>query len=163
MTSANEKTWVLLWVELQTQTQWRIKMFIYSFNLEDLRQNFPKVDEAQLECIIDILKGNVEPDDIEETEKWVRQCYYKPRIEELTMHAIDTLLDGFGVESLKVESAYVDSFWKDNIASYSNQGDAYCTTLLLNHETKELLLTNWGDFLLEYELEHMEEKEDDED
>ena len=110
-----------------------------------------------------LLNGTIDPETVPETEAWVRQCYHCPRAKELILHAVNAVLDLYGVEAIDVEEAYVDSYHGGIIASYCNTGDTYAQTVLLDSETQEFMLTSWGDFLESWEAEHAEEEEEEEE
>ena len=61
--------------------------------------------------------------------------------------ALDELLRIYGVEPIRIEGAFIDRYHFDIVASYLNTGDAYATTLLLDHDEQRWTLTSWGDFL----------------
>lgn len=106
-----------------------------------------------------LLNGDLDPEFIEATADWVRQCYHRPRHNELVMHAVNAVLDGHGVEAIRAEHAWVDSFHGDIIATYVNFGDTYCLTVVLDSETGEFILTSWGDFYEGWLAENPEEVE----
>lgn len=81
------------------------------------------------------------------TCRWLDQCYHRPRNSEIKLEALDELLGTYGVEVIRIEGAWVDHYYCDSVASYLNVGDAYATTLLLDHEQQRWTLTSWGDFL----------------
>lgn len=70
------------------------------------------------------------------------------------LNALDVVLDGFGVEGVRVEGAWIDNYHGDIVASYVNQGDTYTETVVYDHETDEFHVTSWGDWLEAWELEH---------
>jgi len=92
-------------------------------------------------------------------QDWVGQCYNEPSDEEKILEAANEVLEGYGVEAIHKEDAWVDGYYGDIIATYVNMGDTYENTLLLDSETEEFLWTSWGDFLEGWEAEHPEEEE----
>ena len=58
------------------------------------------------------------------------------------MHAIDVLLDNFGVESF---GPVVDSYRHTPKYSYSNAGDSYAATVIYDNETGRYRIGSWGD------------------
>jgi len=81
------------------------------------------------------------------TCRWLQQCYHRPRGSEIKLAALDELLRTYGVEPIRIEGAFIDRYHFDIVASYLNTGDAYATTLLLDHDEQRWTLTSWGDFL----------------
>jgi len=110
-------------------------------------------DPEAAEKVAAVLNGNLDPAAVDAVDAWLRQCFNKPSHAEMVMCAIDGLLDGCGVESLRVEGAYVDRYHGDIVASYVNFGDPYITTIVLDHATGDYHVTGWGDWLEQYERE----------
>lgn len=94
-----------------------------------------------------ILNGTLDPETVEATEDWIRQCFHRPRESELQMHALNTLFDLHGVEAIQAEGEWVDSYYGDIVATYLNTGDSYALTVVLDSDTGEFLLTSWGDYV----------------
>ena len=94
-----------------------------------------------------ILNGTLDPETVEATEDWVRQCFHRPRESELKMHALNALFDCHGVEAIHNERSYVDSYHGDIIATYLNTGDTYATTVLLESSTGRFVVTSYGDWV----------------
>jgi hypothetical protein len=103
-----------------------------------------------------ILNDTLDPETVEATEDWVRQCFHKPSDTELKMHALNALFDCHGVEAIRVDGAWVDSYHHDIVAAYLNTGDTYALTVVLDSETGEFLLTSYGDYMEAYETAQAE-------
>jgi hypothetical protein len=73
--------------------------------------------------------------------------------EDAVLNEINNLIDGFGVEAVTHQLAYVDSYYHDIIATYINLGDTYEPTIVHSSETGEFYLTSWGDFYEEWEFD----------
>lgn len=98
-----------------------------------------------------LLSGKTDPEAFPAIERWVRQCYHRPRQGELIMEALNAVLEGYGVEAIRDENAW-DSYHGDIIATYVNMGDPYTSTVLYDVENDRYLTTTWGDFVEEREL-----------
>lgn len=72
---------------------------------------------------------------------------------------LNGILEGFGVEPISVEGEWLDNYHGDIVASYINQGDSYSLTIVHDHESGELVLTSWADWLEEWERTHEREPE----
>jgi len=64
------------------------------------------------------------------TEQWAeRDCYHRPSMDAIRMHAIDRIIGGSGVESIEKPDAHGDGRYSDYI-DYVNTGDTYNVTIL---------------------------------
>ena len=103
-----------------------------------------------------ILNGSLDPTSIEAVTDRTRDSR-SPRTNELALIAFDVLFDLHGIEAIRVEGEWLDNYHGDLIASYVNTGDTYCLTLVLDHETGDLVLTSYGDWYEAWECEHERE------
>jgi len=64
------------------------------------------------------------------TEQWAEHdCYHRPSMGAIRMHAIDRIMGGSGVESIEKPDAHGDGRYSDYI-DYVNTGDTYSATIL---------------------------------
>lgn len=112
-----------------------------------VRKFLPYLSEENAALVAGLCDGKIKIDPYEDdarfprTSAWCRQCYNPPSNNELTMAALDDLLEGNGVECIRHPD---DS---DNIiASYVNMGDTYDGTIVLDEESGDFVLTTWGDW-----------------
>ena len=94
-----------------------------------------------------IMDGRLDPESYSSVASWVSRCLNRPRDIELKMEALNQVLGGFGVEAIQPDGAYVDSFWRDTVALYVNNGDTYKPTVLYNTCKANFRLTSWGDYV----------------
>ena len=116
--------------------------------------NYPSVKTIESKLDLDretakkirgLMDGSIDPETVEHTEQWVRQCYNRPSEDELIMDAIDSVLFNCGVESLGDD---LGSFYRYAPQySLSNAGDTYATTVILNNETGRFSIGSWGDLV----------------
>ena len=106
-------------------------------------ENFP--DRAYE--IINLVSGHGDPEIYDSVRFWVNQCYNKPSHEEMVMCALNEILEGYGVEAIRDEDAWIDNFHMDIVAVYVNMGDTYTTTILLDHEENKYIITSYGDWI----------------
>lgn len=92
-----------------------------------------------------LMKCETDPMDFQSVQKWVNQCYHKPSETELIMEAINEVLGGFGVETIK--GRCIDKFYGCSQASYVNMGDSYEHTILHDHELDRFVVTTVGDWV----------------
>jgi len=95
----------------------------------------------QAEKIMQIVWGELDPCTVPETAAWVDSCYHLPPVREQKMHAIDVLIHGFGVESV-----FGDDFRQPDM-TYSNCGDSYGTTIVLDYTENRWMVTTVGDWI----------------
>jgi hypothetical protein len=83
---------------------------------------------------------------VPETQKYVRSLYSDPYRSDIwrvtvALHAINMILDGFGVEAIgpDVGGPSLPPY------EYISMGDPYETTLIYNRKTNSLSIGNWGD------------------
>ena len=86
-----------------------------------------------------------------------------PRAADKVLERFTLWLDGYGVEPLSDERAYVSSYYMDIIALYVNEGDTYSQTLLYDTEFHTFYLTSWGDFMESWEQNAEDEPVDDDE
>jgi hypothetical protein len=102
---------------------------------------------------LSIIRGRTNPENFARrfprTYGWINQCYHKPRASEIALEALNELLGTHGVEVIRDERFHCpfDSYLGDIVASYLNTGDAYATTILLDHISSKWRLISWGDFV----------------
>jgi hypothetical protein len=89
-----------------------------------------------------IMKGELDPRTIEQTDRWVRTCFHDPHIIEQRLHAIDVLLDTHGVEALGTSES---TRWPQY--SYCNAGDPYALTVIRNHARGSWYVGAWSDIV----------------
>lgn len=94
-----------------------------------------------------LLNGDLDPESIDAVGDWISQCYHKPRHDALVMFALNHVFDCHGVEPVRLEGEWVDSYHGDIVATYINTGDTYASTIVLDSESGEYLLTSYGDYV----------------
>lgn len=73
---------------------------------------------------------------------------------DTVMEEANRYMGGFGVESVRDENAWVNSYWQNTIALYVNKGDTYDTTLLYDTDKDRLYITSWGDWYENWQSKH---------
>ncbi len=102
----------------------------------------------QADQIIKLIEGDLDPETFASVQSWERQCYtWPPRDSEMIMCAINELLEGHGIEAIRYDDMWIDSYHCDIVATYINMGDTYDTTVLLDSATGEYQVTCYGDYL----------------
>jgi len=84
---------------------------------------------------------------VPQTDQYVRQLYSSPYRSAMwrrtvALHAIDVLVEGFGVESIPDED---DDPRRGPRYEYINLGDTYATTLIYDSAKDNLFIGSWGD------------------
>lgn len=94
-------------------------------------------------------------DTFESVQRWVRQCYNEPSLVERQMCALNEVLDGHGVEALRVGNGeemqgdpYIPNrhFWQDVRFEYVNMGDTYTPTIGYDVAKERFVVSSWGDW-----------------
>jgi len=98
------------------------------------------ISEAEAQTVRGLIKGTVDPETVEATDRWIRQCYYRPSDAELVMHAVDATIGTHGVESLgpTIDRRFTPAF------SYCNAGDTYASTVIRNNRIGSYFVGCWG-------------------
>jgi len=108
--------------------------------------SFLNVDKETAKKVRGLVKEDIDPEEFESVQKWIRECYNRPSQDELIMEALNEVLDGCGPEAIE-GSEYVDSYHRYFVASYVNMGDTYAGTVILDHRSGRYLLGTWGGFV----------------
>jgi hypothetical protein len=93
------------------------------------------LDQETATKVRGLIDGSIDPETVPETVAWIDQCYHRPSDYGLIMHAIDAVLENYGV--CRLNSRY----------RFSNTGDTYAPTVILDNETGRFLITSWGDLV----------------
>lgn len=89
--------------------------------------------------------------------KMITKSAFKREAEDI-MAEVDRLLENYGVESVRMESAWLDSFYGGIVASYSNTGDSYELTVVHFHATGRFEVMDYASMLERLELRFGAEK-----
>ena len=100
------------------------------------------ISTEQARTVRGLVKGSIDPESVEATADWVRQCYHRPSDDELIQHAVDVTLETFGTEAL----------WGDSCTQpeyvYCNAGDTYAATMIWRWDGwgwSDPFIACWGD------------------
>ena len=99
----------------------------------------------QIETINYILNRTVDPGKFQSVKNWVSQCHNVPAYNELQMCAINEILEGYGIESVRT-SKWKNGYWCDILCTYVNMGDSYIPTLI-NHRKHGFMVASIGDII----------------
>jgi hypothetical protein len=97
--------------------------------------------------ILGLVAGNIDAENYESVESWIRQAYHRPRESSLIMTALDELLEGYGVESIEDEGGEIR-------ASYVNMGDSYVITIIFDGDYH---IASYEDYITELENQDQED------
>lgn len=134
-----------------------------AITIDDLRKAFPTIDGIKLILAKKIVNNEMDSDELElfeSNQHWIKHCFNRPNDNELSMNALNELLEGHGIEAIRNENAYVNRYYSDCIGTYVNMGDTYINTIVYDTESNEYILTSWGDFYESYEQSIENESED---
>lgn len=77
------------------------------------------ISEEQAKTVRGLIKGTVDPESIEGTADWVRQCFGRPADDELILDAIGRVIETFGTVGMRLDGDHEPLF------CYCNSGDSY--------------------------------------
>jgi hypothetical protein len=99
----------------------------------------------QIEKVNSILNGTINPRTFSMVQEWLDVCFYDPCSVELIMHAINQVLEGYGIESVRT-SKWKNGFWCDVLCTYINMGDSYIPTVIY-HRKHGFMVASIGDII----------------
>lgn len=88
-----------------------------------------------------LLKGETKTRAYKSVQDLIARCYHKPEYSYRLMTALNEILDGYGIESIRKDGAAYP------IAEYVNMGDTYNTTIVYKLDTGTIQVTSYGDFV----------------
>ena len=105
------------------------------------------IDRTTTLKIKEVIKDQgIKLDQFKSVQHLRKQCYNPPdRITE-QMEVLNELIDGFGIESIRIEDYWYNNYWQDVIGVYVNLGDTYILTIIYNVIDEQFEFTSWGDF-----------------
>lgn len=134
------------------------KLFTYSLaESDDEEDDGEELEEGITARDLERTLGNDSVDDTIGLEKLVKELNGRVtghRDADQILSLANRVLKGHGVEALKSDDAFVDSYFRDTIALYVNMGDTYAPTVVYDTSTGEFEVTSWGDFMEYWEREN---------
>ena len=105
------------------------------------------IDRTTTLKIKEVIKDqSIKLDQFKSVQHLRKQCYNPPdRITE-QMEVLNELIDGFGIESIRIEDYWHSNYWQDVIGVYVNLGDTYILTIIYNVIDEQFEFTSWGDY-----------------
>lgn len=133
-----------------------MKRFTSAKNL----MNLFNINPIQAVLIRQLIKGKIEVIDSEfyrnlfpKTFSWIDACYHNPfyggsntRV-EIILECINEILEGFGVEAIRLEDTWIDSYHGDIAYTYINMGETYTPTILYDTEKDSFIVSSYGDIV----------------
>ncbi len=107
------------------------------------RLNLSRENALKLRKVLD---GRLDPETFESVQKWVSQCYHKPRKIELIQQAANEILECHGIEAIRC-SEWVDRYHGDIRYTYCNTGDGYASTLIRDCLKDRWIVGSWADLV----------------
>jgi hypothetical protein len=99
----------------------------------------------QIESVNNILNGTTDPETFQSVQTWIRVSYNKPNSDEMKMCAINQVLEGYGIESVRT-SKWKNGYWCDILCTYVNMGDSYIPTVI-HHRKHGFMVSSIGDVI----------------
>ena len=103
-----------------------------------------------------LVKGELEIEDTEfmralfpKTFDWIDSCYHNPlyyncHTDEINLEALNEILEGYGIESIRKGSSWVSHYWQDTRFLYVNMGDTYAPTILYDTRKDKYIVSDFG-------------------
>ena len=105
------------------------------------------IDRATTLKIKEVIKDQgIKLDQFKSVQHLRKQCYNPPDRVTEQMEALNELIDGFGIESIRIEDYWHSNYWQDVIGVYVNLGDTYILTIIYNVIDEQFEFTSWGDY-----------------
>lgn len=130
-------------------------------SVEDIKSGLEVTAETAQE-LYDILTGKKDLSEYESVQSLRNQCFNEPGCNYERQTACNEVYETCGIEAIRLEDEYLDSFHYDIFASYLNTGDSYHNTLVWDHENQKVLVTSWGDFFEALEIRKEQERKEKE-
>jgi len=99
----------------------------------------------QIETVNAILNGTLDPRTFSLVREWIDACFYDPCSDELKIHAINQVLEGYGIEAIRT-SKWKNGHWCDILCNYVNMGDSYIPTVI-HHRKNGFMISSIGDVI----------------
>ena len=106
--------------------------------------SLPETREA-VQAVNLILHGTLDPETFSDVAYWVLHCFNKPNSDELKMCAINQVLEGYGIESVRT-SKRKNGYWGNILCTYVNMGDSYLPTVI-HHRKHGYMVASIGDVI----------------
>ena len=116
----------------------------------DLRRAFPNVDDKGIALALRLMRGKLENHELEAipaVRRRIDECDHRPSRHDVTMHALNDILETHGVESLGGVHVYDGAPFE-----YLNVGDAYTATVVWYRSSGRYYVRCYGDIVEAYRL-----------
>lgn len=101
--------------------------------------------------IVHLITGLSNPDQYESVQNLLRDCYHEPDYHHKLMTALNEILTGHGIETIKL----TENWASPPDYEYINQGDQYTPTIMYDCQTGDFFVSSWED-VFETHLENSE-------
>ena len=99
----------------------------------------------QIEKVNAILNGTLYPETFQSVQTYVAVCFNKPDSDSMKLYAINQVLEGCGIESLRT-TKWKNGYWCDILCTYVNMGDSYIPTVI-HHRKHGFIIASIGDVI----------------
>lgn len=104
-----------------------------------------RISKDKMSIIRKLIKGQIDLESFDSVKRQIAECYNPPDNVDLTLTAINEVLEGYGVEAIR--GSWVDGYHGDVCALYVNLGDTYDQTVIYDTRKGEYKVTSWGDWV----------------
>jgi len=106
----------------------------------------PGCGEDEVQTVLALIAGELDPETIEGTAEWVRQCYHRPSEDELILDAIDRTIGTYGTEALPLPEEK-DNYRNAPRYTYCNAGAPYAATVIHDSHQGVYFVGCWEDIV----------------
>lgn len=103
------------------------------------------ISKDKLSQVRKLIKGQVDLESFDSVKRRIAECYHRPDDTDLTLTAINEVLEGYGVEAIR--GSWEGGYYGDVAAVYVNMGDTYDQTVVYDTRKGEYKVTSWGDWV----------------
>ena len=130
--------------------------------LEEL-QAIEGVGEEEAKRALFILGADEDELDALLLEMGAMSCVrYRYRDTEQQLWALDSVLGGYGVESVE-GSEWIDSYYQEHGLMYVNKGETYAATVCFDTDQQEFFVGSWGSWVEEQDTGEEDDEDSDEE
>lgn len=120
--------------------------FFFKGDAALVKREMEWVSEETADEVAGLLSGTIDPDLYDCVKEMTANGWGGYPVLDKVLHAVDHLIEGFGVEAIR-EEGKCDSYFGDSVGLYVNMGDAYTPSVYYDTDTGEIMVTDQESFM----------------